>query len=841
MPRFPSSLAILKEGILFIFIHLASPLDMRFLVPAFAMFFICALVAPTAALAQDVPEIYVQRLSLSASQFTAGETISGSALLVNQGSTDAQNISYVVRLVGSYDSSGNPQATYSSDTFGPIYLKAGEEKRVGFSIVLPAKLPTTDLGIEMQAVLASGMPLGWQNMRITAKGASAAAPLSLVAAYLVAGDGEDANSNASFDLEAGPTIYKDKGHALLVIAIKNAGKDSVRVVPSTTIYDRSIEVGAPLFNQPAESIEIVAGKTATLAVPLPNFEYKPGVYAGVLSFAGADGQKVLETLSFRYIVGGDIAAIHAISSDKGNASAGETISVNVLFSGIPYDIARAVQRQPAAAFLAVQLFDERDRLVASSNVPVDLSNDGDVTVPLTADHTAQALRADVTILKDGNTLATSSVPLSALYDALHVSGGATVPLPILLGLIAVLLIAALLLYLVFLRKRRMPSTMPSVNKIPPMPGASLAIALAFAAALAFPAAAQAFSVTDYCWRGCSQNGDLPTVFVNTPAGELQPGQEFYVTGTMRSIQCTNRPQYIFLESSFGGITKQQGRGGGAAPAASGRVCFGRICMNIPGAGAASAASTAAGNFAQTIDVAYDVPWNGKWSHVTDRFSMGPFTAPSTPGSYRVNIGGAWDEQFKDGTGHGGVYGYQEFTVAGTPPVEENNPPGGTPGGGGNGGTGGNGTGLTCQANAHIENTTCVCNVGYLLSGGACVADQCHDGIDNDNDGTVDNADLGCAVGSHDDESAINDGNPSITITASPAILQPGQSCTVTWTTQDLVSCLFSGGGQSSSGLSGSINSGPLHETVSYTLRCLAHSGTEFVKSAMCRVFSVEEF
>ncbi len=634
-----------------------------------------AALVPLAASA-DVPQVYVQKLTLNQTQFKAGDTVSGMVTLMNQGVVDAQNISYVARIVGRYDSAGNPQATYTSQTFGPMYLAAGESKQVQFSVALPTAIPAADLGIEVQAMLASGLPLGWQDAPLKVSGGSVSS-VTVAGAYLIVGSAADTKKNKAYDLEAGPTLHAGQ-QAIILIGLTNTGSESVASTPTVSVYDHSVQSGTPLITTPHDVVTIAPGKTATMSLLLPMLGNKPGIYAGTVLFVGSNGTPIAETLTFRYIIGGDIATIQAVSADKGsNVPAGEVVAVKVLFSGIPRDISQAAPTSAAAAVLAVALFDQNDTLVASSSVSVDLAKDGDVTVPLTAESAAQALRAEVSITKDGATLASLNTPLSPLYDKLH--GGNAMTIPLTIAGVIILFIVAALLYRKFSKKGPTAPSSPTMPAMPPqkppqIPGALLLAVALCSAAFFLPSVVQAFTITDYCWQ-CINGFGPPEVFVNTPAGTLQPGEKFYVTGSMVSIQCTNRPQSIAMHADFGGISHDQGRGGGQYFDSS---AFGRqICIpefgfcfdnpdyvsSVPDPNAVEAAQN---NFAQTTGVAYDVPWNHKWSHITDRFSMGPFYAPTTPGTYNVNVGGVWEEYFKDGHGRGGVFGYQTFTVAGGP-------------------------------------------------------------------------------------------------------------------------------------------------------------------------------
>jgi hypothetical protein len=778
----------------------------------------------------DVPQVYVQKVLVPSGAFAPGDTVSGTVYLANFGEEHATDISYVARVVGEYDENGFPLATYASKTFGPVFVPAGGGVQVDFNVMIPASVPEGEAGIEVQALLGSGLPLGWSDARIEVAGSRAPA-LSVVGAYLLVGAGDTtAQEDELFELQAGPTVAQG-GHARLLIALLNEGDTELSFTPTSAVYDRDVETGKELARTPHERVALAPGRTVTLSLPLPMFDYAPGVYAGTLTFLADGNAEVLAPLPFRYIVGGDMAAIHAVSADKESLAQGEELLVTVLFSGPPYVIGSASLRQSAGALLAVALYDERDRQIAAASADIDLAQDGDVTVPLTAKRDAQALRADVSIVKDSAILAAVSVPLSALYDSMRVPEQALVS-GTTLALIAALVAAALVIaYFAFYRRRT-----PDLPTPPSMGGSALALAFVVAAAAFAPSAAQAFTITDGCWL-CINGFGPPELFVNTPVGVLQPGEKFYVTGTIRSLQCANRPQSIYLSSSFGGVSKNQSRGGGTYvdPNAWGaNICvnffLGGFCFPNPDYRPSEpdplAKEIAENNYAHTTGVVYDVPWNGKWSHITDRFSMGPFYAPTTPGTYQVNVGGYWEEFLKDAHARGGVYGYQTFTVA-APPVEcgtnqhESNgvcvcnqgfvsqggtcviPPPDTPdpnvgAGAGEGDGDDQGDDTTCPANEHAAGGSCVCNEGYARVNGSCVFQtQCSDGIDNDGNGLTDYPDdPGCSSPNDNDETIPD---AELTVTPDKKLVKPGTAVVISWSAAHIVngSCSLRGDNEDS--------------------------------------------
>ncbi len=73
---------------------------------------------------------------------------------------NVSDIMYTISLAGDYQKNGLADITYDSKTFGPVYMKIGEQNKL---ITFTYKLPTAfsgDLGINIRASLKSGVPMG---------------------------------------------------------------------------------------------------------------------------------------------------------------------------------------------------------------------------------------------------------------------------------------------------------------------------------------------------------------------------------------------------------------------------------------------------------------------------------------------------------------------------------------------------------------------------------------------------------------------------------------------------------------------------------------------------------
>ena len=639
---------------------------------AVSTFTLLFLVFATNAFAQTIPSVYVRDVSLEKQIYSPGDTVVGTASLINDDVTNVSNVSYAVRLVGSYGEDGLPTREYEQWDFDPLFLSSGDEQEVSFAVKLPLLVFEQNLGIEVQAILEEGTPLGWGDSRILVRGAEES--VRFAGAYILVQDPEDEDIQIPYELENGPTVHEGEEPFLFFI-LSNETSEAETLIPSISIYPRFVGNGEPVHSEKLEPITLEPGTSSLQGTPLPKLDGIADVYVGTLKMLNEAGNTIVETINFRYIISGDIVRIHSVSADREALISGEQIALDVIVSGTPFDIGRDEQPLMNEASLQVRLFNERDVEVAASSVPIDLNTETEKSLTLTASRSAKGLRAEVLVARGEEVLARKNAILSGNYQALQQESSGELPNTVTLltiGLLVVIVLAVIVI--IFTRSKKGGGNKDDGNSsggnATTMAASILLFGLFAGGAIMFtaPSGVDAYTVTSNCWNNCTHTSP-PTLFINTPSGTLAPGEKFYVTGTTRSLQCSNVPHNILLQASFGGITKNQQRGGGFDPAAFGnRICFLGGCFSIDlsayGIEAPKPNPELVNNYARTIGVSYDVPWNSRWSHRTDRFSVGPFTAPTEAGTFRVNIGSSWWSQFKDGFVRGGVFGFQEFIVEG---------------------------------------------------------------------------------------------------------------------------------------------------------------------------------
>ncbi|MFZ2555635.1 MAG: hypothetical protein WAZ27_02160 [Minisyncoccia bacterium] len=493
---------------------------------------------PAAAL--DAPSLYVRDLTLNAESYPQGGTVRGTAMIVNEDTSDHSGIDYTVRLVGNYSEDEIPREEYASMTGGPVFVPKGSSREISFTLPIPANVGGTDLGIDVQVMLDNGFPLGWADARISVDGTLSFA--KVIDANVVLND-------TAYPLESGPALRAGDN---ALVAISLAGADTpLTLTPTLAIYDRAVAIDTELSRTALKEFTLAAGGDATYEYELPFFE-RPGVYAGLLTFTDQTGAQRVPTITFRYIIWGDIATIHAVSSDLGSGAAGTPISVTVEYGGPPFDITTGAEYASGPGTLAVRLFNEADTLVGEGTASVALLEDEAATVPLVLSEAAQALRAEVTISRDGALLASMNVPISEM--------GSSPSLPPTQSMALTLIVLVLVLFVVYKIHRWM--------KVRELRATSTALAFIICTATAFaPVTTDAFTTTINGWKPSStppgwssemintpryQGKSAATIFVNSPSGTLKPGQRFFVQGSVRSERCSNTPQYLYIESTFEG-------------------------------------------------------------------------------------------------------------------------------------------------------------------------------------------------------------------------------------------------------------------------------------------------
>ena len=621
----------------------SSPISLRiprflwiFAASFFLLFFV--VLAPSAhaqTMVGDIlPDVHIINLSINSTSYRAGGLVSGSFTIVNNDTVFAPGITYVMDMASGYSqNNGIPTTRYDEKVLGTVSLNPGESQTIPFTYTLPTTVSGTDFGIRIQAETQNGLFLGWQDAEpITISGGTGS--LTMVGSWLAIG-------TTTFDPNAGPTLPQGQA-ATYNLTVKNTTGGTMSFTPHLTFYDMTVNsVPINTINEPAVSIK--AGATQTLSYSLPNFDWKPLVYAGQAVFADSKGDNVIPTRTFRYIVAGPIATIQSILTQSTYLVKGQNFSVTMTYTGAPTNIFTGVAPNGGMATVTISVYNQNNQLVAIGNQAVSL-NDASitpVTMSLTAKSDATSATVKASIFNSNSVLSSYSAPLfkNGVIPPNH-SGVQTTIIIIILVLVAVVVI-----YFIWRR-------WPKARLL------SLVIVVAAGSAISFVHSIQAFVVvgigpwgslpiiTDNYPFTLAQGGQnyldnhylnygiSPVFFINTPFGTLPGNSSFTLTGSDQAVACANTGAVLVVNSSFNG----------------------------------SATSTTSQTFSSVM-------YNHNLNDYEQDFSLPgatstPYMTSSTPGLYQVNIQGR-QYGYYGGT-QSSTYtftdGYQPLYVGGAPPT-----------------------------------------------------------------------------------------------------------------------------------------------------------------------------
>ncbi|HAO64925.1 TPA: hypothetical protein DCQ44_03010, partial [Candidatus Taylorbacteria bacterium] len=502
-------------------------------------------------------------------------------------------------------------------------VKGGEIVNKNFTYVLSKPVADKNVGLEIQLVSKTGQPLAWNDAHFTLTGSST--PFITVNGVSL----QIGSSSTYIFPHSGPTIAK--GQTINVIAgIKNPSSSSITLTPRIRVYDRII-TGKPLYEKNGDSVVLAGNKTISVSNALPTFNYKPGVYVGTLDFIGSDGKVQSQLSDFRYIVGGDIATIQSIDISPEKVTAGQSVTVTVLYSGSPIDVQTLQQPKIGKGTLTISLFNEYGDLVGNSSAEIDLSVPShSQPMSVTAQVSAEAIRASGTITKDGQTLSTFSTLIDPAYaNAVRPatnSAGSTLPLVVAVafGLLAIALIVW---------------AVRSKNKKTLLPPLAIFFGLMLSCSI-LPATTHAWTFVSSSSSGPNLGWLSPQdITVNvTPSLNLVVGQQFSLAFSINAIACTNSNDIVSVATYYQGTTKTFTQENGQ------NTCSTENCIS-----------------AVTVNGVTHYNYN-----VNDQIFAGTYTAPSTPGDYSVGFTVTNTWAITTGSSSGSTTGYVIIHVGSTP-------------------------------------------------------------------------------------------------------------------------------------------------------------------------------
>lgn len=316
------------------------------LISRFFLAFIFAF--PIVNFAQSVPSLQVGSLATDKGEYEVGQTIRGNAEVFNIGGSNAEDIYYVVSY-GEYGQKGGTLANAFTvgAVEGPINIQIGQSQKVNFAV--KPEVAVENAGVDIVFLHQNGSILAWKKVPLEVAGESVN-EFTIVSATLNF-DGED------YPTMSGPTAYEESDAKLMIRDAEGSLSGEVNV--KLAIYDRTV-TGEKVYDQTvrADFEEGVA------SIDLPK-DLQPESYLGTF-YLEKDGQKVSNTMSFRYVIDGVQAEILDISASKSVVGKGDMLNLLVTYIGSPLSINSSDLPEPLEApAMRISVLNENGREIAT--------------------------------------------------------------------------------------------------------------------------------------------------------------------------------------------------------------------------------------------------------------------------------------------------------------------------------------------------------------------------------------------------------------------------------------------------------------------------------------------
>ncbi len=491
----------------------------------------------------SLPDVVVQEVALEGSATTrsAGSVIRGVATVSNPSEYPAV-VTFDNGLVGEFDEKDLPAAVYAVD-YGTeeLALDPGETAKVSFALKIPAGLNEDGVALKVRARLVGSLYRGWgYSERFSVEGDGGFAEIS--SAYFTLADGQTVSA------ASGPTVYPDspRDSVPLSVVLESRGA-AVSLTPVVSVKNRSGVAGEASARR-LPTVAVPAEGSVTATVPFTHAGQAPGVYEGEISWVDAAGAERAPRLGFRYIVAGQSATVHAVSSSASSVEAGESFVLSLKFSGTPTDlnVASGTARvSEEVSRVEVRVVDAAGETVAEDSYAGVLPVLGEVEFELRAAAAAAAMVAQVSVLDaDGGELFKRDFPVSAGKVFSPVPEEVQRPWPLAFPLAASTAAIALLVAMVAWRRGSQRLAL----------GAVLAGAAAWAFASSVVSATNVRVISTQSDEYCSPS----VIYINSPAAQATVGcyDGLRIEGTVSYAYCTNSGGEGISEISvrYGGST-----------------------------------------------------------------------------------------------------------------------------------------------------------------------------------------------------------------------------------------------------------------------------------------------
>ncbi|MEX0930357.1 MAG: hypothetical protein WDZ79_01620 [Candidatus Paceibacterota bacterium] len=293
----------------------------------------------------DFPELEISMVDIpDGNSFEAGETIEGSVQITNPHDTHFPDLQLWVAL----DLFPNDQlkglnlGNRRQDT---VFIPKNGTIKVPFSYTVPSTAGSgrAELYISLLYPRHGFAADATRQLRITGPGTM----LSFVDQGAMTRDQwievtSDARGYTDrYVVGDTPSIFESRQEeAEIQFRAENPSNTSLSVTPTITVYRNAEHPNRGGTSVESSTITLAPGERRLVSIPLPVFEYAPGLYRGYLTGSDASGVQRLPEAEFSYIIQGDTATVRAVTTNREWLGNGQTANLSLYYSGVLEDIGR---------------------------------------------------------------------------------------------------------------------------------------------------------------------------------------------------------------------------------------------------------------------------------------------------------------------------------------------------------------------------------------------------------------------------------------------------------------------------------------------------------------------
>jgi hypothetical protein len=348
--------------------------------------------------------VEISQINFEDKVYSAGDNVKITLNIKNNDNVDYSNLSFDSNIVV-FSSSTKVLRNYGYQNVSKgFFLPKNASKQIDINFKLPQSISFKD-GDEIKVEVSLSTNIG-ENIGFTSKEIKLGNFLSvvdIVDVYVKANDQE-------YSVQEGPTVDKNE-NLKLAVKLLSSESSEITLTPVLKVYNQQT-TGPEVAGKTYDKVVLKSNEEKLLELDLPTFD-KGGVYAFELNFL--DDKNVSRTVFVpgRYIVAGDMVTIPSVTINKTKFSQGENAVVEVTFTGAPVNIDTGTTTKVGNGIIKVNLFDQKNNLIASSEKEVNFDTLRDTaTFEIPMSKNISVARTSVVVTKDGVELTNYSAQLS---------------------------------------------------------------------------------------------------------------------------------------------------------------------------------------------------------------------------------------------------------------------------------------------------------------------------------------------------------------------------------------------------------------------------------------------